>query len=168
MDRQLKLISPELGALMILQMAHEMKNYTLYKSFANYYGLEGITALETYFHKRAEEELVHHDWVHKFLSEADCRIEYPIIEINKEQAVESIIAPFVVTVKREIETTQLIFKMYELALEQHDYMTVEWLLNGLIKEQREEENTSRMARAIMESDGGLFTKSCKVLDLLDK
>jgi len=167
MDRQLKLISPEIGALLVAQMAHELKNYTLYKSFANYYGLEGIVKLETYFHKRATEEMVHHDWIHKFLSEADCRIEYPIIEINKEQKIDSVITPFVATVKREIETTELIYKIHELALEQKDYMTAEWLLNGLIKEQREEENTSRMARTIMEVDGGIFNKSNRVLELLD-
>lgn len=166
MDRQLKLISPEMGALMIHQMAHEMKNYTLYKSFANYYGLEGITALETYFHMRAEEEMVHHDWIHKYMSEADCRIEYPVIETNKDQVVTSMIAPFIATVKREIETTQLIYKMYKLAQEEGDYMTSKWLLDGLIDEQREEENTSRMARAIMECDGDIFIKSRRVLDLL--
>jgi ferritin len=168
MSRTTKLISEELAAMLVAQAAHELKNYNLYNSFSNYFALEALSDLEEYFYIRAEEEKEHHDWILHYLSEADCRIIYPAIEENKEQKVTSIIDPFISTVKREIETTQLIYAIKNRALEEGDHMTSHWLDILLIKEQIEEENTSRMARAIMELDGDILLKSKRVLQLVCK
>lgn len=166
--REYKLISPEVSGLLISQLAHELKNYNLYNSFANYFGIEGIDDLEKYFRKRAEEERDHHDWILKYLSEADCRVIYPEIEKNSEQEVEDCITPFKDTIIREIETTQLLYNIHQVAMAQGDLMTCQWLLNGLIEEQIEEENTSRMALAIMELDSDILVKADRVLCLLNK
>lgn len=166
MNRRLCQISPEVGEALVKQAAHELKNYNLYNSFANYFALEGIVALEEYFSKRAAEEKNHHDWVLKYLNDADFRIIYPAIEKNENQAVDNWLIPFTATVAREIETTQLIYAIYELAHSQKDYMTCSWLYEKLIKEQIEEESTSRMAVFIMETEAGIFEKAEKILDLL--
>ena len=47
-------------------------------------------------------------------------------------------------------------------------MTASWLYEKLIKEQIEEENTSRMAVTIMEEESDIYLKADKVLDLLEK
>ena len=46
MSRKLKLLSEKLEKMLIDQLAHELKNYNLYKSFANYYDIEGVVDLE--------------------------------------------------------------------------------------------------------------------------
>jgi ferritin len=167
MNRKLKLVSEEIGNLLVKQLSHEQKNANLYYSFANYFSLEGIVALETYYRKRAKEEQNHHDWIETYLSAGDFRIIYPIVEVNPEQEVKSLIEPFISTVEREIQTTQMLYAIYELAISQKDYMTASWLFEKLIKEQIEEENTSRMARVIMEMDGDIFIKASEVLKLLN-
>ena len=167
MDRKLKLISPELAKLFVLQMVHELQNHYLYNNFANYFSLEGILDLEEYWRKRAAEEKNHHDWIYDYLNEADCRVIYPVIPADPAQAVTSIIYPFIASVNREIETTQMIYGLYKQAGTDGDLMTQSWLLSTLIKEQIEEENTSRMARVIMEMEGDIFLKAEKVLDLLE-
>lgn len=168
MDRKLSLISDEIGCLLLKQASHELSNFTLYKSFANYFSLEGIDDLKKYYSKRASEEKDHHDWIESFLSDGDFRLLYPDIKITSEQEVKTIIDPFIVTVTREIVTTQLLYTIYELAISQKDFMTATWLYDKLIKEQIEEENVSRMARTIMETDGDIFVKASKVLKLLNQ
>lgn len=166
MDRKLTLISDKVGELLVKQMAHELKNYNLYNNFANYFGLEGISDLEEYYKLRALEEKAHHDWILNYLTEGDYRFHYPIIEPNKEEQVTSFIDPFISTIEREIQTTQMIYAIYEVAMQEKEYMTCVWLHDKLIKEQIEEENTSRMARTIMELDADLLEKAEKILDLL--
>ena len=163
--RKLSLIGPVIGDLLIKQIGHEIKNYNLYKSFANFFGLEGIVSLEKYYNKRAEEELTHSEWIYSYLTDADYAARYPAIEENKE-VWEQYIDPFKLTVDREIQTTELIYNIYETAIKLKDYMTTSWLFEKLIEEQIEEENVSRMALAIMEEDSDIFIKSKEVLKLL--
>lgn len=165
MNRKLSLISPELGELLVKQIAHELKNYILYRSYANYFSIEGITDLETYYLKRSDEEQVHHDWIKTYLTDGDYKFKYPAIEQN-EEVWDDYIKPFTQTIDREILTTQMIYAIYELAISQKDYMMVSWLQEKLIKEQIEEENTSRMAKMIMEESANIFVKASKVLNLL--
>lgn len=165
-NRKLKLISETIGNLLVKQIAHELKNYSLYKSFANYFSVEGLARLEQYYNKRAEEELVHSEWIHEYLAEADYKFMYPAVEANTEK-VTIYRDPFAQTVDREIQTTQMIYAIYEAAQAEKDYMTMSWLLEKLIKEQIEEENTSRMALTIIEEDSmDIFETSKQILNLL--
>lgn len=164
-NRKLQLVSPEVGRLLENQLVHELKNANLYRSFANACGIWGIVDLEEYFNKRAIEEQHHHDWIFKYLSAADFRITYPAIPANTEIPTSPISA-FKFTVDREIQTTQLIYAIYEKCLAEKDYMTASWLLETLIKEQIEEENTSRMALVIIEETSDIFIRANKILKLL--
>ena len=164
-NRKLCLISPAIGEMLVKQLAHELKNFNLYMSFANYYAVEGYPKIEEYWRKRAQEEMRHHDWCFKYLINADYKFNYPVIEENKE-VFSDIITPFKLTVDREIETTNMICKIHEAALAEKDYMTAYWLLDPLLKEQIEEENTSRMALAIIEEDSDIYLRSKEILSLL--
>jgi len=165
MNRKECLISQEVGNLLVAQLAHEIKNFHLYKTFAAFFGREGIVDLEEYYNKRASEEFNHHSWIHEYLSESDFKFTHPGTEDNK-LIPEDYIKPFMWTVDREIQTTQMIYAIYEQCISERDYMTASWLLQHLIKEQIEEENTSRMALSIMNQEADLFVKADKVLDLL--
>lgn len=165
-NRKLTLISRELSDLMVKQIAHELKNYNLYRSYANYFSVEGITDLEEYYLKRAHEEYNHHDWISSYLSEADCKFMYPVIDFNTEK-ITNYLDPFTQTVDREILTTQMIYAIYEQAQSEKDFMTSSWLYDKLILEQLEEENLSRMAKTIMEEESDIFIRAERVLDLLE-
>lgn len=133
-NRKLQLVSPEVGNLMVKQIAHELKNYTLYRSYANYFSVEGILDLETYYTKRALEEYHHHEWLSEYLSEADFKFMYPAIEQNTEE-IKNYEDPFTQTVDREILTTQMLYTIYELCQSEKDFMTSSWLYKQLILEQ---------------------------------
>ncbi len=164
MDRKLKLLSKPISDLLLIQVTHELENYMLYNMFSNFFALENILPLEEYYHKRAHEEMVHHNWIVDYLQEADCLLTYPTPNI--QNTAKTLIDPFILTVNKEIETTQMIYKIAEVALEEKDFMTFNWLNQHLIPEQIEEENTSRMARQIMELDADLLEKSEQILKLL--
>jgi ferritin len=166
-NRKLSLLSTELKDLLVKQIAHELKNHTLYLSIANFFSVEAISDLQTYYEKRAHEEWNHHKLIMDYLSDADVKFLYPAVEINTETFDSSYTVPFTATVDREIQTTQLIYAIYEQAVSEKDFMTASWLYDKLIKEQIEEENVSRMARTIMEESGDIFIKAERVLDLLE-
>lgn len=166
MNRKLKLLSEEISKLLIEQLAHELKNYNLYRTFANYFSVEGILDLEDYYLKRADEELLHHNWISTYLSEADVKFMYPVIPENTEKF-NDYVSPFKLTVDREIQTTQMIYKIYEASLLEKDFMTTAWLLEKLIKEQVEEENVSRMAVTIIEETSDIFLRAKKIKKLLE-
>lgn len=165
-NRKLQLISKELSDLMVKQIAHELKNHNLYKTFANYFSVEGITDLEDYYNKRAHEEYEHHRWLSDFLSEADVKYMYPAVEINEEKFTDYV-TPFVQTVEREILTTDMLYAIHKKAVEEGDHMTASWLYDKLIKEQIEEENISRMARTIIEEENvPIYLRAEEILNLL--
>lgn len=164
-NRKLQLVSQEVGNLLIKQIAHELKNHSLYKSFANYFSVEGVPDLETYYNKRASEEYKHHEWIIDYLSESNCKVMYPAIEQNTE-VISDYITPFSQTITREILTTQMIYTIYDLCLTEKDYMTAAWLLEKLIKEQHEEESLSLTALDIMDETSDIYLRAEKVLDLL--
>lgn len=159
-------MSTTVGDLLVNQLSHELKNFNLYSSFANYFSLEGIVDLEEYYTKRAAEEKNHHDWILSYLHDADYRVKYAITPVNEEQSVDSWLVPFQATVDREIETTQMLYTIYESAVSEKDFMTASWLYEKLIKEQIEEESISRMAISIIEMEGDIFNKAEAILNLL--
>lgn len=160
------MVSKEVGDLMVKQIAHELKNHNLYRAIANFFSVEGITDLETYYRKRAQEEYNHHEWLCTFLSEADFKFMYPAVEMNTEK-ITTYLDPFVQTVERELQTTNMIYTIYQQCETEKDLMTCSWLLEKLIKEQIEEENISRMARTIMEESSDIYIRAAKVLNLLE-
>lgn len=166
LERKDQLINEKITKLLVEQLAHELMNYNLYKTFANYYGVEGIIQLENYYHERAHEEYTHHDWIYHFLTEADIKFVYPSIPSNNVSKIDNFVKPFELTVVREIETTNLIYKIHDACVQEGDIMTASWLYEKLIKEQIEEENTSRAALAIMRQDADIFERAKRVYSLL--
>lgn len=165
MDRRIKTISDSVGKLLVEQISHELFNHNLYRTFANFFACEGITALEAYYIKRAEEEYTHHRWIVDRLNEADYDFMYPSVEAI-DVKLEDYVDPFKQTVLKEIETTKLIYAIAEAAKEENDWQTVTWLQEHLIPEQHEEESTSRTALDIMSADDTIFRKAQQVYELI--
>ena len=168
MDRKIKTISDLVGDLLVKQIAHELFNHNLYRTFANFFALEGIVSLEKYYIARAEEELVHHRWIVDRLNEADYDFMYPAVEAVTEKF-EDIVDPFKLTVLKEIETTELIDKIADAAFKESDWQTLTWLQLKLIPEQHEEETTSRTALDIIakKDDCSIYEKAEEVYKLLN-
>lgn len=169
-QRRLTSLSDELRDLFVLQLQHELKNFTLYNSFSVYYSVRGLDKLGKYFKARADEELRHQQWIMEYLSDCDAQFEYPSIPINENVNIDNNITPFRMTVDREIETTNMINHIADTAFTQGDWMTLSFLLGTynnarLIPEQIEEESLSRTTLDIMETDDHILKKEDQVYEL---
>ena len=165
-NRTITLLSQEIGDLLVSQISHELNNHALYMSFAAYFSRNGLKQLEDYYRHRAHEEFNHHQWIVDYLIEGDFDFNYPEVKAITKKINEHS-EPFGLTTTREIETTQLLFAIYEQALLEKDYMTASWLYEKLIKEQIEEENLTRMVESISELDCDWLIKSEKIYDLVN-
>jgi ferritin len=110
-----------------------MYNHFLYLSIANYFAIAGIVDLEKYYRKRADEEHVHFMWIFDYLTYQDFDFIVPSVPEIKESIVKDVDA-FTITVMKEIETTDYIDKIYELAHSEKDNLTRQWLDKLLIPE----------------------------------
>ena len=70
-------LSGEMIKLLVYQMAHELENYTLYRTFAAYFHRNDLPKLGIYYEARANEENVHHNWIYNYLVECDAEFTYP-------------------------------------------------------------------------------------------
>ena len=162
-------LSEEMQNLLLRQLWHELYNHNLYRSFANFFGVQGLLVLEAYYIARAEEEKLHHDWIYDYLNTCDAEFIYPEIPAISE-VFEDNIEPFKLTVDKEIETTMLIYEMVDQAIIEHDWATYHWLMDDnektgmLVKEQIEEENISRTALDIACSEGSWLRKEKSIMN----
>lgn len=166
-------LSDKIVEMLVKQLGAEVANHNLYKTFANYFATEGLNKLETYWNGRASEELVHHNWIFDYLTENDALFQYPPIPAISID-IRSRITPFEATVDREIETTLGINKIVDQAMKEGDWATFQWL-NGsnpedgmLVKEQIEEEATSRTALDIAKEEGSWLRKEKSILSFYTK
>ena len=163
-------ISDAMVELLVRQLKHELYNHNLYRMFANWYALHGLIVLEEYYKQRANEEKTHHDWIADYLNECDAIYAYPETPSVTENF-QDLVTPFKLTVNKEIETTNLIYEIVDLAMAEKDWMTWTWLMNTtpgnamLVAEQREEEALSRTALDIAQQDGSWLRKEKSIMNV---
>ena len=163
-------LSENMINLLIKQISHELHNYTLYKTFANYFGTCGLNLLKEYYFMRANEELLHHQWIVDYLDERGVFFKYPaILEVNEE--FDEHIDIFELTVAVEEETTKMIQDIVTLAYKEGDWNTFGWLMKGensLVLEQNEEMSISNFALDVADQDGSWFDKERVILTAYKK
>lgn len=169
-QRRKSSLSENLRQLFVTQLQHELKNFTLYNSFAVYYRCKGLEKLGAYYKARADEELVHQEWIMTYLTDCDATFEYPAIPVNETRAISNDLVPFELTVDREIETTEMLKNIANQAQQEGDWLTLSFLLGNagparLIPEQIEEESLSRTALDIMLTDDHILKKENQIYDL---
>ena len=119
-------LSKKMIEMLVKQMSAELANQSLYRTFANYFAVEGLPKLEEYWIARAKEEYLHHEWIYKYLTDNDAVFQYPVVPpINVD--IPNREMPFDATVDREIETTMSINLIVDQALEEKDWATFQWL-----------------------------------------
>lgn len=152
-------IHPELQKMLVEQMAHELHNHNLYRAFANYYSINGLNKLCTYYNKRASEEYNHYMWCVDFANEVDMCYTTPAVDPIPDK-LDDFVKPFEITVDVEIETTEMIYDMVDKAKELGDHIFLQWLYrpNMMVSEQSEEVSLSRKALAIMNLDDSILAK----------
>ena len=149
------------------QIHHELYNHNLYRTFANFFLVEGLMKLYEYYTARANEEFIHHQWIVDYLNANHIEFKYPAIP-EVSESFDDYLIPFELTLEKEIETTNLINEMVDLALNDKDWLTFNWLMSDsgakLVAEQREEESISRTVLNIVNQDDSWISKETAILE----
>jgi ferritin len=162
-ERRESAIADKTAKLLVEQISHELYNHSLYRTFANYFAVQGLDDLETYYIGRAEEEIDHHRWIVDRLNYAHVEYKYPSIDAV-EVEIKDNVDTFVQTLDKEIETTELIYNIVNSAQEENDWETFNWLQDTLVDEQTEEEHISRKYLKVAEQeDVDWLTKADNIL-----
>lgn len=140
-DRRKCTLSNEMIKMLVKQMAHELENHNLYKTFAAYFYRNDLSKLGVYYDLRAKEEYEHHSWIYTYLTDCDAEFQYPLVKVT-EVEIKNHVTPFELTVDKEIETTLGIYEIVNKSFNEHDWNTYVFLTGDdpktgkLVKEQR--------------------------------
>lgn len=122
------------------QINKELFSAYLYLDIANYYTNEGLDGFSNWFSVQAKEELSHAMKFMGYLQENNVQVVLEAISKPTVQYPDWRV-PLVDSLKHEEYITKSIHQIYELALEEKDYRTIEFL-NYFVKEQNEEEKNA--------------------------
>lgn len=160
-------VHPDVVSMLEKQLSHELNNMRIYQKLSSYFNSLGLNDLAKYYRLRSHEEFMHYSSICEFLD--NNIVEYSFVEVPEVKVdLEDSINPFEVTVQLEFETTRMIANIYEVAQENQDYITSQWLMkpNGLIEEQSEELRTSTKALEIAKMNLDWISKAKAILELL--
>ena len=161
------ILNPEVISLLETQLEQECSNMRIYQFFAAYFNRIGLIDLKFYYEKRAEEEFDHYKRIVDFLNFnlVDYKLtSIPEVKFDFADSIEV----FEKTWQLEMETTKMFYDIYDLALENQDYITMQWLMkdDGLINEQSEELNISHKALQIAKMNLDWISKADAIRKLL--
>lgn len=122
------------------QVNAELWSAYLYLSMSTFYASEGLPGMSLWFAKQYEEEQGHAMKIMNYIVERGGRVVLkPIAKVDTKW--NSPLHAFEETLKHEVIVTKLIHNLADLAREEKDHATVEFL-NWFISEQVEEEATA--------------------------
>ena len=144
------------------QIKNEFDNSFLYLSIASWCEANDFYGFAEWNKKQFEEEQQHGLKFYNYLFERGGKVEVKEVE-KPQQNWKNILNVYEDILKREQETTKHIYKLYDLAKKENDYMTMN-LLNWFVEEQVEEEsNASTMIAKIKMAE-----KDISAIMLVDK
>lgn len=122
------------------QIQKELYSAYLYLDISDYYSDEGLDGFANWFYVQAKEELDHAMLFRTYLQNNSQRNRLLPVDAPGESYTDYA-APLALSLEHEQYVTASINQIYEAALADKDYRTVEFL-NWFIKEQGEEEKNS--------------------------
>jgi len=144
------------------QINKEFYSAYLYLDFANYYEDKSLTGFANWYRIQAQEEKDHAMLFIQYLQMNDAKVTLDAIE-KPESKLDSIIEPLKAGYQHEQYVTSLIHQLYDIAFNEKDFRTMQFL-DWFIKEQGEEENNAKTLIDKME----LFGSDSKGLYLLNE
>ena len=135
------MLSENLLKLMINQVNKELYSSYLYLSIANFYAEKGLKGFSSWIKKQAEEEKEHAEKFIEYLHDNNEHVEFESIEAPKNQF-KDYKEPLTIQLAHEKYVTSLVNALYEQAILDKDYRSVNFLV-WFINEQAEEEKTAQ-------------------------
>ena len=123
------------------QVTKELFSAYFYLGIAAYFKDSGFEGFSTWMEAQAEEELGHAIRIYDYVFERGGKVELYKIEMPKQEF-ESPLKAFEAVYLHEVGVTESIYKLVEIAQEENDHATYQFL-QWFVEEQVEEEATAK-------------------------
>lgn len=130
------IISKESVQAINKQIGNEFAAFMQYVAIGAYFDSRTLPELSGYFYKQAEEEKGHAYKMIKFLCDADAQVEIPAVKAPQTRF-DSVEAAIRLSYEQEVQVTEQIKAIYEIAVATKDRIT-ENFLQWFLEEQLEE------------------------------
>jgi ferritin len=150
------LISKKVNQAINRQVGNEFGASLQYVAIASYFGEEGLLELAAFFSKQAEEEREHAMRFVKYVGDFGGHLEIPAIAAPKH-AFKSVVEALELSLNWEREVTSQINKLVELAVQESDHITqnfLAWFLREQVEELSTMDTLLKVARRA--GDNSLF------------
>ncbi len=134
-------MSAELERLMIEQVRNEIWSGYVYLGMSSAMGAMSFSGSAKWLRKQAREEVEHGMKFYDYLASRGSKVQLlPISEVSTNY--DSPLSVFSAALEHERKVTDMIHKMYDLAVQEMDYESQQ-MLNWFISEQVEEEEQTQ-------------------------
>lgn len=153
------MISKEMQELLQKQINMELYSGYLYLDMANFYAEAGLDGFAHWYEVQAQEEFDHAMLFRGYCINNDVPVVFNALA-KPHLTYKEYIDPLMGALEHEKEITASIVRMYDLAVEQKDYRTIQ-ILDWFIAEQDEEEtnaigNIQKFEIFAKDGKGGLY------------
>ena len=145
------LISKELESAINEQIGHEFGAHLQYVSIAAYFDVDSFPQLAAFFYRQADEEKMHAMKFVQYIVDAGGRVRIPAIDASRfdfSSAKDAVQA----ALDWEMEVTKQINHLMDMAIEQNDHITQEFL-RWFVTEQLEEVSTMETLLRVVDRAG---------------
>lgn len=123
------------------QIAHEYQNHFIYAYYQSWAAFNGLTNIENLFREQSFGEILHANMIKEFVLERDGAFDFSAFVMPGLEVPGDIGAVFDAALELEQGTTEAIKSVVEASESEGDLQTTAFLLNELLPDQIEEEDT---------------------------
>lgn len=120
-------------------MTYELQAWYLYMAMMAHFEEMSLQGCANWMHVQAQEEMAHAMKFYRFIADSNAKVEFGAISKPK-QSYGKVLEAFEEVLKHEQQVTKRIHALADLAIEEHDHATHQFL-QWFIAEQVEEEAT---------------------------
>lgn len=141
-------ISTNMALALSKQNTHELLNSQKYYKIETWFREQNLDGFASLIAKQKDGEREHSQWIIEYVTDREGKITFepipePILDIDYILGNdEALVDIFKFILETEIGTTASLSEIYKLAFAEGDFITTQFILDPMLKEQREEEATA--------------------------
>ena len=152
------MLTPKMQDALNAQINAEMQAFYTYLSMSAYFEAENLPGFAAWMKHHSDEELGHAMRIYRFINERRGRVTLKTLPDPPTQW-DSPLAVFEAALKHEQYVTQLINKLLELAIEEHDHATqsfLKWFVDEQVEEELIVDNAIQDLKRVGDFAPGIF------------
>jgi ferritin len=152
------MLSPKMEAALNSQINAEYYSSYLYLSMASYFDSINLQGFANWMRIQNQEEMFHTLKFFDFVAERGGRVKLTAVEAPETEW-ESPLAAFEATLAHEQHVTSLVNQLVDLAMEESDHATnnfLQWFVGEQVEEEATADGILQQLRLMKDAPGGLF------------